>query len=93
MGTHFTFSTPWPVSRRGRTFGSMKNYKSMVLAVMSAVALSVFTTGCDRTVSETEKTKVGADGTVKSERETVTQNPDGTVTRTEEEKKTEPAKP
>jgi hypothetical protein len=71
----------------------MKNYKNMVLAVMSAAALSVLTIGCERTVSETEKTKVSDDGTVKTERETVTQNPDGTVTKTEQEKKTEPVRP
>jgi hypothetical protein len=71
----------------------MKSYKNMVLALFSGVALSLATAGCDRTVSQTEKTKVDSDGTVKTEEKTVTEHPDGTVTKTEEEKKTEPVKP
>jgi hypothetical protein len=56
------------------------------LAAMSALALSFLTTGCDRTVSESEQTKVKNDGTVESKDKKVVQHPDGTVTK--EEKKT-----
>lgn len=71
----------------------MKSYKNAVVALFSVVALSLATAGCDRTVSQTEKTKVNSDGTVKKEEKTVTEHPDGTVTKTEEEKKTAPSNP
>ena len=71
----------------------MKNCKTILLAAGSALALSVLTVGCDRTLSKTENRSVSSDGTVKSTEKTVTQSPDGTVTKTEETKKTQPAKP
>ena len=71
----------------------MKNLKHVFLAVISAATLSFFTSACDRTVSQTEDTKVKSDGTVKSKETTVTEHPDGTVSKTEETKKTEPANP
>ena len=49
--------------------------------------------GCDRQVSRTESTSTSSDGAVKSKEKTVTQAPDGTVTKTEETKKTTPEKP
>ena len=64
-----------------------------MLAVMSLLALSSLAVGCDRTISKTESSSVSSDGTVKSKEKTVTQNPDGTVTKTEETKKTSPTKP
>ena len=57
---------------------------------MSALALSFLTVGCDRQVSHSESESVSSDGTVKSKEETVTKAPDGTVTKTEEKKKTTP---
>ena len=54
----------------------------------SALALSVLLIGCDRRVSETKSSSVSSDGTVKSKDKTVTQAPDGTVTKTEESKTT-----
>lgn len=57
---------------------------------MSTVALSLLTVGCSRTISKTEETRVGRDGTVQSKEKTVTQNPDGTITRTETRKTDRP---
>jgi hypothetical protein len=59
-------------------------------ATMAIVAVSSLLVGCDRTVSRTEKTEVRSDGTVKSKDTKVTESPDGTVTKTEETKKTSP---
>ena len=68
----------------------MKNYKVILLAATSALALSFLIVGCGRTVAKTESTSTSSDGTVKSKEKTVTQSPDGTVTKTEETKKTSP---
>ena len=57
---------------------------------MSALALSLLLTGCDRQVSSDKTSTVGSDGTVKSKEKTVTKSSDGTVTKTEESKKTSP---
>ena len=61
----------------------MKASKITLLALMSAFALSLLTVGCARTVSQTETTKVRSNGTVERRERTVTESPDGTVTRTE----------
>ena len=71
----------------------MKSYKNVVLAAVSAAVLSLATVGCDRTISHTEKVQEKSDGTVKAKETTVTEHPDGTVTKTEEQKKTQPANP
>jgi hypothetical protein len=71
----------------------MKTSKIVLLAATAALALSVLTTGCDRTISKTESEKVKSDGTVESKEKTVTQSPDGTVTKKEEKKTTTPEKP
>lgn len=63
------------------------------LLLLSALTLSVVVTGCDRTISKTEKTSVSSDGTVKSKETTVTEKSDGTVVKKEETKKTTPVKP
>jgi hypothetical protein len=57
---------------------------------MSALALSLLLVGCDREVSNTKSSSVNSDGAVKSTEKTVTQSKDGTVTKTEESKKTTP---
>jgi type 1 fimbria pilin len=59
-------------------------------ATMAIVAVSSLLVGCDRTVSRTEETTVRSDGTAKSKETTVKENSDGTVTKTEETKKTSP---
>ena len=66
-----------------------KNRKLVILTAMSALALSFLTVGCERTVSHTEETKVNSDGTVKSKEKTVSESPDGTVTKTETKKTTD----
>jgi hypothetical protein len=54
------------------------------------LALSFLLVGCAREISHEKRTTVGRDGTVKSQERTVTQLPDGTVTRTDESKKISP---
>jgi len=61
----------------------MKHRKLVTLATMAALGLSFLTVGCEREVSRTEDTKVKSDGTVESKEKKVTENPDGTITRTE----------
>lgn len=65
---------------------------NILFALLSALALSIATVGCDRTVSTSEKTSVSNDGTVKSKETTVTEKSDGTMVKKEETKKTTPAK-
>jgi len=60
---------------------------------MAVLGTSFLLAGCGREVSKTEDTKVKSDGTVKSKEKTVTENPDGTVTKKETEKSTAPEKP
>ena len=64
----------------------MKTGKIALVATISALALSVLTMGCDRTISKTESEKVKSDGTVEKSEKSVTQSPDGTIKK--EEKKT-----
>ena len=61
----------------------LNHRKLLALAAMSALGLSFLTTGCDRTISRTEETKVKSDGTVESKEKTVTVSPDGTTNKTE----------
>jgi hypothetical protein len=68
----------------------MKNRIALICAATSTVALSFLLVGCDRQVSDTKSSSTSSDGTVKSKEKTVTQAPDGTVTKTEETKKTTP---
>ena len=58
------------------------------MTTISALALSLLTMGCDRTVSKTESEKVKSDGTVEKKEKTVTESPDGTLKK-EEKKSTE----
>jgi len=64
--------------------------KLFTLAAASVLGFSLLTVGCDKTVSQTEETKVKDDGTVKSKEKTVTESPDGTINKTETKKTTEP---
>jgi len=61
---------------------------AVMCVATSALALSFLLVGCDREVSNTKSSSVSSDGTVKSKEKTVTQSPDGTVTKTEESKTT-----
>ena len=72
----------------------MKNPMVVICVATSALALSFLLVGCDREVSNTKSSSVSSDGTVESKEKTVTQAPDGTLTKTEESKKTtSPNKP
>lgn len=62
----------------------MNNGKLMIFAAMAALAASFLMVGCDRQISKSKSN----DGTVDTKEKTVTQSPDGTVTKTEQSKKT-----
>ena len=68
----------------------MKKHIIVTCGAMSVLALSLLLVGCDRQVSSETKSSVSSDGTVKTKEKTVTQSPDGTVTKTEQDKKTTP---
>jgi ribose 5-phosphate isomerase len=56
----------------------------------SALALPFLLVGCDREVSHQETSTVKSDGAAKTDEKTVTKSSDGTVTKSEETKKTTP---
>ncbi len=68
----------------------MKKNIILTCVGVSTLAVSLLLVGCDRQVSSETKSSVSSDGTVKTKDKTVTQSPDGTVTKTEETKKTSP---
>jgi len=61
----------------------------VTVAAMSVLA-SFLTVGCEHTVSRTETTRVRSNGSVKTSEETITESPNGTVTKTETKKTTAP---
>jgi hypothetical protein len=67
---------------------TIKPNKFITLLGISAIGLSFLVTGCDRTVSEQDSTKVKSDGTVETKEKKTVEHPDGTVTK-EEKKSTE----
>ena len=69
---------------------NIMNRMAVICVATAALTLPFLLVGCDREVSHTESTSVKGDGTVKSTEKTVTQSKDGTVTKTEESKKTTP---
>ena len=69
---------------------NMMNRMALICIATSALALSGLLVGCDREVSSTKNSSVSSDGSVKSTEKTVTESKDGTVTKTEESKKTTP---
>jgi hypothetical protein len=68
----------------------MRPTTKVTLLASLAIALMFPLIGCDRQVSTEKKSDVSSDGSVKSKETTVTKSPDGTVTKTEESKKTTP---
>jgi len=68
----------------------VKLHKLALLAVGSALGLTVLASGCARTISRTEETHISGNGTVTTKEKTVTQNPDGTINQTETRKTTRP---
>lgn len=69
----------------------MKNLK--YLLTLGALLAGLAFAGCDRTVTKSQSTTTNSDGSMKSKETTVTEKSDGTVVKTEETKKTTPAKP
>lgn len=59
----------------------------LVVLTLTTAALLV---GCDREVSSEKTSTVSKDGTLKTDEKTVTQSPDGSVTKSTESKKTTP---
>ncbi len=68
--------------------GSIKINPARICAAAMVLALWCSLAGCAHEISHTERTKVNSDGTVKSKETTVTESPNGTVTKTEESKST-----
>ena len=68
----------------------MKNRIVVMCMAMSALALPLVMSGCSQEVSKTTSSSTSSDGTVKTDEKTVTKAADGTVTKTEESKKTTP---
>jgi hypothetical protein len=66
------------------------NRMVVICVAMAALTLPLLVVGCAHEVSHTESSRISSDGTVKSKEKTVTQSRDGTVTTTEESKKTSP---
>jgi hypothetical protein len=61
---------------------------AVICVAMSVLTLPLLVIGCAHEISHTKKSSVSSNGTVKSTETTVTQSSDGTVTKTEESKKT-----
>jgi len=59
--------------------------KLVTLAALFTLA-SPLMVGCGRTLSKTEETHVSRNGTVSTKEQVVTQNPDGTISRSETRK-------
>ena len=66
------------------------NRVAAMCVATSAVALTLLLVGCAHEVSHSKKSSVSSNGTVKSTEKIVTESPDGTLTKTEESKKTSP---
>jgi hypothetical protein len=64
--------------------------KLLTLTLMSAFAFSLLTAGCARTISRTEETRVSGSGAVTTKEKTITENPDGTISKTETRKTSRP---
>ena len=64
----------------------------IILSCMAAsvMALPLWLSACDKEVSHTSTTSVKDDGTVKTKEKTVTESPDGTVTKEETQKTSTP---
>ncbi len=71
----------------------MQRSKIVFLALASALTVPLFLGGCDREISRTSDTQVKGNGTVKEKETTVTQSPNGTVTKEQTESKTTPQNP
>ncbi len=71
----------------------MKSRTLTCVALVSALAMPVLMTGCEKEVSSSKSKTIKSDGSVKTEEKSVTKSPDGTVTTKEETSKTPPTNP
>ena len=71
----------------------MKNRPIVFFAIAAALTLTFVLAGCDRQVSSSSSKTTKSDGTVKTEEKTVSQSPDGTITKEETKKSTTPTPP
>ena len=74
----------------GKQRNKMNNRIVIMGVAMSTLALSFLLAACDHEVSKTTTRSENSYGTVKSTEKTVTQAPDGTVTRKQESTTTAP---
>ena len=63
------------------------NRIAVICLLTASLTLPLLFVGCAHEISHTERSRVSSDGTVKSQEKTVTQSSDGTVTTTEESKR------
>ena len=66
------------------------NRMTVMCVATSALALSFLLIGCAHEITHSKTSSVSSNGTVKSTEKIVTESPDGTLTKTEESKKTSP---
>jgi hypothetical protein len=66
----------------------LMNRIAVICVLTASLTLPLLFVGCAHEISHTERSRVSSDGTVKSQEKTVTQSSDGTVTTTEESKRT-----
>ena len=67
---------------------NIMNRVAVVGVLAAALTVPLVFVGCSHEVSHTESSRVSSNGAVKSQEKTVTRASDGTVTTTEESKKT-----
>jgi hypothetical protein len=68
----------------------MKNRILATSVATATLALSFLLVGCAHEIDHEKRTTVGRNGTVRTQERTVTEQPDGTVTRKDETKKLNP---
>jgi hypothetical protein len=64
--------------------------KAVCLSVSLGFALAAVASGCSHTLAKTEQTKVHRDGSVTTKQEVVTQNADGTISKSESVRNSHP---
>ena len=66
----------------------MKRKSHWIALTALCAGVAVFGLGCEQEIAHTRQTEIEDDGTVKTKEKTVTENPDGSTTVTEERSKT-----
>ena len=68
----------------------MRSLPRTILMTTALCGFVLVCSGCEREIAETEKTEIKDDGTVKTEKKTVTEGPGNKTTVTEEESTRKP---